>query len=360
MMGRMARPLRVEYPGAIYHVTGRMVGSRQDERLRLFRDTKDYVRFLERLGEGVEEFDVRLYLFCLMANHYHLVLETPGGNLSRFMQKLSTAYTVYYNRRHQRHGHLLDGRFKAKLVEGDEYLLKLSRYVHLNPVHVARWKSRSVADRVAYLREYRWSSYRNYMGESSECKFLDTGPLLAEMGGRVKDRAARYGEFVETGLAEDDVEFQEVLKASPLGIGDEAFQEWAWVLHRDLAAKRTQSQDVSFRRMGGWLEPRQVLGIVAEGLDEDLASFNKRRRNSPVRAVAGRFLVRFAGLTQREVAELLGVGSGAAVSAQVKRYHHWLAASPHLRKAVGKIESHLQQARENEREQLNGRNEVKL
>ena len=94
-----------------------MVGSWRDERLRLFRDFRDYRRFVERLGEGVEECHVRLYSYCLMGNHYHLVLETPEGNLSRFMQKLSTAYTVYYNRRHRRHGHVMDGRFKAKLVE---------------------------------------------------------------------------------------------------------------------------------------------------------------------------------------------------------------------------------------------------
>src|SRR5690606_21281205 len=97
-----------------------------------------------------------------------------------------------------------------------------------------------------------------------------------------------------------------------------------------------------------------------EGLDEDRASFDERRRNSPLRAVAGRFLVRFAGLTQREVAELLSMGSGAAVSAQAKRYDHWLAASPHLRTTVGRIERHLQQLREEKRQEVNGKNELKL
>ena len=90
----MARPLRVQFPGAIYHVTARLVGSWRDERLRLFRDDRDYGRFLERLGFAVEEAEVRLYLFCLMGNHFHLVLETPKGNLSRMMQKVSTAYSI--------------------------------------------------------------------------------------------------------------------------------------------------------------------------------------------------------------------------------------------------------------------------
>ena len=116
----MARQLRVEYPGAIYHVTCRMVGNRKDEETFLFKDDADRERFLDRLGERVEQFHIRLYLFVLMTNHFHLVFETPEANCSKFMQSLSTAYTVYYNLRHRRHGHLLDGRFKAKLVEGDD------------------------------------------------------------------------------------------------------------------------------------------------------------------------------------------------------------------------------------------------
>jgi len=341
----MARPLRLEYAGAIYHVTGRMVGSWRDERLRLFRDTRDYRRFVERLGEGVEECHVRLYSYCLMGNHYHLVLETPEGNLSRFMQKLSTAYTVYYNRRHGRHGHVMDGRFKAKLVEGDEYLLKLSRYVHLNPVQVGRWKKRQVSERIAYLRRYRWSSYLEYIQACGESGLLDKGPVLADMGGRKKDRPERYREFVETGLAENDPEFQEVLKASPLGIGDEAFQQWAWVLHRDLALRRGRPEDVTYRRKGVSLEPGEVLEAVAAGLRVEVGAFQERRRNSPLRAVACRFLLKYAGLTQREVADLLGMGSGAAVSIQVKRYEDWLAADTRLRGLAGKTERNLERKR---------------
>ena len=128
----MARHLRVEFPGAIYHVTCRMLGDSRLENSRLFTEDRERERFLERLGEGVEQYNIRLYLFVLMTNHFHLVFETPEGNCSKFMHSLSTAYTVFYNLRHRRHGHLLDGRFKAKLVDGDNYLLALTRYVHLN------------------------------------------------------------------------------------------------------------------------------------------------------------------------------------------------------------------------------------
>ena len=144
----MARHLRVEFPRAIYHVTCRMIGDRRLEHSRLFVDDADRVRFLDRLAERVEQYRIRLYLYCLMVNHFHVVYETPEGNGSKFMQSLLTAYTVYYNLRHRRHGHLLDGRYKAKLVEGDEYLLALSRYVHLNPVQVGPIKGRPIEERI--------------------------------------------------------------------------------------------------------------------------------------------------------------------------------------------------------------------
>ena len=112
----------MQFEGAIYHVTLRGV-----ERRELFRDDGDRERFLDQLCKAVECDGVRVYLFCLMSNHVHLVVETPRANLSQFMHRLQTSYTVYFNLRHQRAGHLVQGRYGAVVVEGDEYLLKLSR-----------------------------------------------------------------------------------------------------------------------------------------------------------------------------------------------------------------------------------------
>ena len=128
----MARTQRIEYEGAVYHVT-----ARGNERREIFRDDADREHFLRVLDESVGRFEVRLYLFCLMANHLHLVVETPRANLGRFMHRLQTAYTIHFNLRHCRSGHLMQGRYGAKLVEKDAYLLRLSRYVHLNPVFTA-------------------------------------------------------------------------------------------------------------------------------------------------------------------------------------------------------------------------------
>jgi len=202
----MARHLRVEYPGAIYHVTCRMVGNWQAEKTYLFKDDADHERFVERLGERVEQFNIRLYLFVCMTNHFHLVFETPEANCSKFMQSLSTAYTVYYNLRHGRHGHLFDGRYKAKLVEGDDYLLSLSRYVHLNPVQVSRHRHMPIEERIQILRSHRWSSYPSYIGKAKALDFVEYGPLLSEMNGKRGERPKHYREFVESGLAECDDE----------------------------------------------------------------------------------------------------------------------------------------------------------
>jgi REP element-mobilizing transposase RayT len=123
----MARPLRIEYAGAIYHITVRGNG-----RQKIFRDDRDRRALLKRLSLSVKSHGIRIFLYCLMDNHFHLVLETPRTNLSRFMQSVLTGYTVSYNIRHRQGGHLFQGRYGARLVAGDDYLLKLSRYVGPN------------------------------------------------------------------------------------------------------------------------------------------------------------------------------------------------------------------------------------
>ncbi|MFW6152433.1 MAG: transposase, partial [Verrucomicrobiota bacterium] len=220
----MARHLRVEYPGAIYHTTCRMIGDWRKEQTFLFEDDADRERFLERLGERVEQYNIRLYIYVLMTNHFHLVFETPEANCSKFMQSLSTAYTVYFNLRHSWHGHLLDGRYKAKVVEGEDYLLSLSRYVHLNPVQIAGQKRKPIGERIKALRAYKWSSYPSYIGRRKAMDFVEYGPVLAEMKGRRSEWPKRYRQFVESGLAESDEDFKVALKESPRSIGSDYFR----------------------------------------------------------------------------------------------------------------------------------------
>ena len=342
----MARCLRVEYPGAIYHVSVRTLGSWRGARQCLFEDDADRERFLERLAERVKQYEVRLYLFCLMTNHVHLVLETPQGNLSGFMQSLSTAYTVYFNLRHTRHGHLLQGRYKAKVVEGTEYLLKLSRYVHLNPVQVSAWERKPTAERVAALRKYAWSSYPSYIGRRKRLGFVEYTPLLKEVGGRGGGRLRRYRAYVEGGLVEQDEEFEVARKASTLSIGSDVFQEWVLDLHQGLLRKHKRPEDVGLRRARDPLTWAIVLHAAGEVLGVDVGEFRRRRRNSNLRAIAAHFLCRYATLTQRQAAQMLGMGTGAAVSRQLRMLNERLPKDRRLRELLLKMEKRLENLRE--------------
>lgn len=310
----MPRNLRVEFPGAIYHVT-----IRGNDRRDIFGDDHDRERFLRRLAESVEAYGIRLYLFCLMTNHGHFVLETPGTNLSRFMQSLETGYTVYHNLRHGTSGHLFQGRYKAKLVEGDEYLLKLSRYVHLNPVHIARWKKEPLAQRLAYLRRYPWSSYRSYIGEEKKLTYVTYGPVLAETGAKKRRRQREYRQYVEEGLATTDAEFVEVLKRSPAAIGGEEFLAWVRDTCIEMGEKAAKPEDVSFRREVLLVSKDKVLEVVCKHLCITPNDLRERRRNSLLRPIAARMLVKYAGLTHRQVADTLGMKSGVSASLQARR-----------------------------------------
>lgn len=133
----MTRPLRILFPGAYYHVT-----CRGNDRRAIYRDDRDRELFLEKLRGSLGTYQVELHAYVLMANHFHLMVATPKGNLSEFMRHFNISYTAAFNRRHRRVGHLYQGRYKAILVDQDSYLLELSRYVHLNPVRVKNFQKR--------------------------------------------------------------------------------------------------------------------------------------------------------------------------------------------------------------------------
>jgi putative transposase len=155
----MARPIRVEFPGAVYHVM-----ARGNERREIFRDDQDRRRWLETLAEAVSQFGLEVHAYCLMPNHYHAVVGTPRGNLSRAVGWLQATYTARFNARHRRRGHLFQGRFKAQLVEADEYGRWLVEYIHLNPVRPRRRGQPIAPQRAGELARYEWSSHRDYVG----------------------------------------------------------------------------------------------------------------------------------------------------------------------------------------------------
>lgn len=185
----MARPLRIEFPGAVYHIT-----SRGNARQRIFLDNKDFETFLAALCLASDRFNWILHTYCLMSNHYHIVFETPEGNLSRGMRQLNGVYTQQFNRRHKRVGHIFQGRYKAIVVDKDTYLLELCRYVVLNPVK---------AHIVKKPEEWKWSSYRAMVGKQKRISCLTTDWILSQFGRNRKEAIKEYKEFVRAGLKEE-------------------------------------------------------------------------------------------------------------------------------------------------------------
>ena len=216
----MARQLRIEYEGAVYHIT-----SRGNAGQGIFLDDADREGFLDVLASVVDRFNWICHAYCLMTNHYHLLLETPDANLSRGMRQLNGVYTQAFNRQRGRKGHVLQGRFKSILVEKDSYLLELARYVVLNPVR---------ASMVQHPRHWRWSSYRATAGEIVAPDFLTTEWILSQFE-EDPDRARRaYRVFVKEGHG---VRVWEDLQGGIL-LGADSFVEKVKPLLKDRVAIR--------------------------------------------------------------------------------------------------------------------------
>ena len=332
----MARPLRLEYEGAVYHVT-----IRGNQRGNIFQDTGDRERFTDKLAESVQRYEIRLYLFTLMTNHAHLILETPRGNLSQFMHRLQTAYAVFYNRKHRQSGHLMQGRFGSSVVDEDEYILKLSRYVHLNPVFVKAYQKKSVKERIALLREYPWSSYRSYIGHTQRLDFVDYAPILEMMGRPKYKQASIYRRFVESGMSDIDAAFIETKERSSLCLGSEDCHDRMKKLYEEMVAKQKIKEDISFRRRGRVRSVDDVLAVVCQVLEIDREALKVRQRNSFLRAIASKALCDYCGLTQRQVAEVLGLRTGVAVSCQLRKFGSHLKTNKELRRQLNDIDKQV-------------------
>lgn len=209
----MTRPLRIEFPGAVYHVTAR--GDRQEA---IFDDDHDRALLLTLLGQSLERMAAQALAYCLMGNHYHFVLRTQRANLSALMKQINGSYAQAYNRRHEMVGHLLQGRFHAVLVDRDSYLLEVCRYVELNPVR---------AGMVGHPRDWPWSSYRAHCRLAASPPWLDTDGLHAHLMARevntpaLQRRAAqRYADLV---AAARDLRLWDEGLRQQIYLGDQAF-----------------------------------------------------------------------------------------------------------------------------------------
>ena len=317
----MARPLRVEFEGAIYHLC-----ARGNDRQRIFRSEGERVLFLELLEKSAQRFAVAILCFLLMDNHFHLVAQTRRANLVRWMHWLMVSYTVFFNRRHRRSGHLFQGRYKSFLVEEGEYLLGLSRYLHLNPVRGESLGRGTPGERRTRLRAFAWSSYRGYAGLAKPFAFVEEEMVLGEIG-RGGGERLRYRRFTEDGLLREIENPLEAVQWQAV-LGSESFAQK--IRDRLKGLDKEKREMTAVRQAALPVHPKEVLHKVAQRFRVEPGRLQRRgERGLHARNVAMWMIWESGALTLRQIGEFFGGLDYAAVAQRIRRTR--LAYKPGVR-----------------------------
>lgn len=297
----MARPLRIEYAGAWYHVMNRGAGRRA-----IFRGDADRRLFLSLLEDITETFGIEVHAYCLMGNHYHLLLRTPLANLARAMRHVNGVYTQRYNRRHGSDGALFRGRYKAILVDADSYLAQVSRYIHRNPVE---------AGIVRNPVHYRWSSYRAYLAQEKPPAWLMVAMTLSLFGRQ--NSGERYRAFVEMGVDEEIKTFYGKRRMDPV-LGGAAFRK---KLARRASRKQPDPEIPATRRVTSAPSKELICRETARSWQVDVKVLYEegRGRGNPPRAVAMYLCRRLGGYALKDIAAHFGIGAYTSVSMAAHR-----------------------------------------
>ncbi len=307
-MSYMPRPTRIDYEGAFHHVM-----DRGRNRQTIFHNKDYFEAFLQTLKEVSEQFDAIIHAYCLMSNHYHLLIETPKANLARIMQHINGVYTQRHNRMRKQDGTLFRGRYKSVLVDEDNYLLQLSRYIHRNPVEFKK-------SMVEALEVYPWSSYPAYINQSSAPSWLHREKVYQMLG--QKQRYKGYRGYVEKGIDEDIKQFYS--KGNILGVlGDkdfriarkEAFENVGRVAQKEALQDRPSIDEIVslFCQLSG----KQKAELVKR--------MNGRPLSSPNRAFAIYACHYYSDATHKAIAEYFGLTHAGSVSYPVTKIKREIA-----------------------------------
>lgn len=317
----MARPLRVEYDGALYHIT-----ARGNERKPIYREEGDYQKFLDILSELPQRYGVIVHGYVLMGNHYHLLIETPLGNITGVMHYLNSTYTGYFNRKYKRVGHLFQGRYKGFVIEKERYLLSVSRYIQLNPVR---------AKMVKRPEDYRWSSYSEYIGRGKKNGWLGCDWILGQYSKEEAKAKKLYKGFVEEGLGLKENPF-EALKAG-LILGSESFID---EIKKKIRLKKHR-EIPEIRRLTRIIKYEDVIAAVAERLGKSEQKIREvGTRNNAARKICLYLLRRLTDISNEEIGGYFGIGY-TAVSQTTSRLKMEMKENRKLKKVVQDMEIEL-------------------
>jgi putative transposase len=306
----MTRPLRIQFENAYYHVTCR--GNSGQE---IFSNDADRSAFVDLLERSNDIYQTEILAYVLMSNHFHLFVKTPLGNLQEFMRHFNISYTSYYNWRHDRRGHLYQGRYKSFLVDADQYLQEVSRYIHLNPVRVRVRSGMSLGEKEKYLRDYRWSSYRGYLSQSGRRGFLRVEEVLAYFGGDVPGGRRKYEGFVREGIAKELV--------NPLergtGHGIIGASEFIEKIRGEYVRSGIGTREVpAVKRILAQVEPEKIIRNICGEFKVKRDELLRKGYKGVARGILMEMLYCHGGMNQREIGELMGVDY-SAVSVMRKR-----------------------------------------
>lgn len=319
----MARPWRIQYAGAYYHVLSRGNAGRD-----VFRDDVDRKVFLETLGEMCDRFGVEVYAFVLMTNHYHFLLQTGAANLSRAMQWFGVTYTRRFNNRHFRMGHLFQGRFKSILVESDAYVVELSCYIHRNPLR---------AGMVKRLIDYKWSSYPIYAYGRSGPECLKTDLILSHFSGR--DPQGAYREKVQSYAAEEKRLWEDFRHGVALGTG-----RFVDLIKERYSGDRPHPELPQQRGLVGRINAEAFLERASVLLDFDAAAMKERGRlygkDKRKRDILLFCLWERCAYTNSELGDMFGI-TYSAVSHIVKHVKGRMKTESHFENAYRQINSQI-------------------
>ena len=310
----MVRPLRIEYPGAFYHVT-----SRGNERKTIFINKRDRQKFLSYLESATERYGAVVHVYCLMDNHYHLLLETPSGNLSQVMHHINGAYTAYFNTKRGRVGHLFQGRYKAILIDVDEYAKELSRYIHLNPV-------RGGID--GEPEEYEWSSCQYYTVNGEAPEWLKRDFILSYFGKKPRMARKRYQEFIRSAM-DDGYENPLSELSHSVILGCEEFV--AEITDRFLQKEEPDRELPALRE----LLSRPSLDRIEKAVDSAVKQDAKLARQ-----VKLHLCHRYSGKKLREIGGRFGIGESGVTEAS-RRIGSKARKDKKLRKTIQTIEREI-------------------
>lgn len=318
----MARPLRIEYEGALYHVT-----ARGNERKRIYFTQADYKKFFTYIKGAEEKYGILIHCYVLMGNHYHLLIETPHANLSKAMHHINSSYTAYLNRKRKRVGHLFQGRYKAIVIDKDTYLVELSRYIHLNPVR---------AGIVQKPQEYPYSSYRAYISKDRD-DIITQDLILGMISKQAREAKKKYGTYVESAIGR---EVENPLKNVYGGmiLGSRGFiKDILKKIKREVFEKGEISHRRSLRSQYGVEEILRVVSRQFKISPDEIVS----RRVPGLKKVAIYLMKRHTGATNQEIGVQMDGLSNTAVAKIYQRFKNDIESDRRLRITIAKIEKEL-------------------